>query len=346
VLQSKQNSDNIAGAIGNFVMGSANENYKASSIFRVPHAVKRIYTVATRASDLAVTQTQSVIAAIKHIRPDIEVTIKTVSTSGDQDTETALWKLAQTGFFTSQIETAILAGEADFAVHSFKDLPTCCSQGLVVTAVCQREYVEDALVARGAVRSLMDLPVGAKIGTSSLRRRAQLKHLRPDIETVMIRGNVGTRIRKVDEGRIDATVLARAGLQRLGLAERISAVFDPLEFLPAPGQGALAIETRTNDPGTTELISLLDDHRSRISALAERSVLAIMEGGCHAPIGVYARIDAKTMDLHGFIADVDGEPYVKRSLQGDLETWRSLAERLAKDLLESGGKEILQGLKL
>ena len=305
----------------------------------------RSFTVATRASRLALVQTDRVIAALRRCRPDIEFIVKHIATSGDQDRETALWKLEQTGFFTSQIEEAILTGEADFAVHSFKDLPTCCSAGLAVAAVCQREYVEDAIVARCAARSLFELPAGAKIGTSSLRRRAQIKHFRPDIEIVMIRGNVETRIRKMDEGEADAVILARAGLERLGLAGRISGVFDPLEFLPAPAQGALAIETRADDRDAVALAAALDDHHSRISALAEREVLAIMEGGCHAPIGAYARIDGQMMTLHGFIADIDGEPYVKRSLTGDSEHWRSLAERLAKELLATGGTEILKGLK-
>jgi hydroxymethylbilane synthase len=304
------------------------------------------FTVATRASRLAMTQTESIIAHLKRQWPDVEIVIKKITTSGDQDRDTPLWKLEQTGFFTTQIEAALLANEADFAVHSFKDLPTCCSKGLAITAVCQREYVEDALVAKGKIRSILDLPKGAKVGTASLRRRAQIKHFRPDIETIMIRGNVETRIRKVDEGQVDAIVLARAGLERLGLAERISHIFAPLEFVPAPAQGALAIETRSDDRDTIELIAVLDDSQSRASAMAERKVLAIMEGGCHAPIGVYAQIIGQTMTLHGFIADIDGEHCVKRSLQSNIEAWPSLAEQLAKELLAAGGKEILKGLKL
>lgn len=303
------------------------------------------FTVATRASRLALVQTDSIIAQLKRHWSDVEIGIKRITTSGDQDRETSLWKLEETGFFTTQIEAALLANEADFAVHSFKDLPTCCSNGLAITAVCQREYAEDALVAKGEVRSLFDLAAGAKVGTASLRRRAQIKHLRPDIEAIMIRGNVETRIRKVDEGQVDAVVLARAGLERLGLAARISHVFSPLEFVPAPAQGALAIETRSDDRDTIELIAALDDPRSRASALAERTVLAIMEGGCHAPIGVYAQMSGQTMTLHGFIADIDGEPCVKRSLEGTIEAWPSLAEQLAKELLAAGGEEILKGLK-
>ena len=302
------------------------------------------FTVATRASRLALVQTESIIANLKRHWPGVEIVIKKIATSGDQDRETPLWKLEQTGFFTTQIEAALLANEADFAVHSFKDLPTCCSRGLAFTAVCQRQYVEDALVAKGKMRSIFELPGGAKVGTASLRRRALIKYLRPDIETIMIRGNVETRIRKVDEGEVDAIVLARAGLERLGLAGRISHIFDPLEFVPAPAQGALAIETRCDDPDAIKLITALDDSRSRASALAERKVLAIMEGGCHAPIGVYAQMDGQNMTLHGFIADIDGKHCVKRSLKGTIEAWPSLAEQLAKELLAAGGAEILKGL--
>jgi hydroxymethylbilane synthase len=304
------------------------------------------FTVATRASRLALVQTDSIIANLKRHWPDVKIVIKQITTSGDQDRETPLWKLEQTGFFTTQIEAALLANEADFAVHSFKDLPTCCSKGLAITAVCQRQYVEDALIAKNKVRSFLDLPKGAKVGTASLRRRAQIKHLRPDIETIMIRGNVETRIRKVDEGEVDAIILARAGLERLGLAARISHIFSPLEFVPAPAQGALAIETRSDDRDAIELIATLDDPRSRASALAERKVLAIMEGGCHAPIGVYAQMDGQNMTLHGFIADIEGERCVNRSLSGTIEAWPSLAEQLAKEMLAAGGAEILKGLKL
>jgi hydroxymethylbilane synthase len=305
----------------------------------------RVFTLATRASRLALVQTELVIAELKHLRPDAKIVMKKISTTGDQDTSTALWKLEGTGFFTSQIEAAILSGEADFAVHSFKDLPICISDGLVIAALCRREYVEDVLIAESSIRSIQDLPAGAKVGTSSLRRRAQLKHMRPDIELVTIRGNVETRIKKVDSGEVDAIVIARAGLERLGLAGRINEIFEPTEFVPAPAQGTLAVQTRADDGETIAFIGALDAKESRITALAEREVLAIMEGGCHAPIGAYAQIQGKEMTLFGFVSDLDGHRSLKRSIQGTAENWQWLARQLADELLAAGGRSILEELK-
>jgi hydroxymethylbilane synthase len=305
----------------------------------------RVFTVATRASRLALIQTELIVADLKRFRPGVEIAIKRITTTGDQDASTALWKLEGMGFFTSQIEAAILSGEADFAVHSFKDLPTCMSEGLVIAALCRREYVEDALIARSSIRSIQELPSGSKIGTSSLRRRAQLKHLRSDIEVVTIRGNVETRVKKVDFGEIDGIIIARAGLERLGLAGRINQILDPTEFFPAPAQGTLAVQARADDAEAMELIAAIDDKNSRITALAEREVLAIMEGGCHAPIGAYAQIQGKAMNLFGFVSDLEGDRSVKRSIQGTAENWQWLARQLADELFVAGGRSILEELK-
>jgi hydroxymethylbilane synthase len=305
----------------------------------------RVFTVATRSSRLALVQTQLVADDLKKLRPATRIVIKTIATAGDQDTRTALWKLEGTGFFTSQIEAAILNREADLAVHSFKDLPTCVSTGLTIAALCRREYVEDVLIAPKAIRSIDDLPAGAKVGTSSLRRRAQIKHLRPDVEAVVIRGNVETRVKKVENGEVDAIVVARAGLERLGLAEKINQIFEPSEFLPAPAQGTLAIQARADDGETIEMAAAIDDRSSRISALAEREVLAIMEGGCHAPIGAYAQIKGQLLNLSAFVSDLEGFRYIKRSVEGAAGNWPKLAEQLANELLAAGGRSILEDLR-
>jgi hydroxymethylbilane synthase len=305
----------------------------------------RIFTAATRASHLALAQTQLIIDDIKRLRPDVEIAIRQISTTGDQDTSTALWKLEGTGFFTSQIEAAVLNSEADFAVHSFKDLPTCISDGLAIAALCRREYVEDVLVTGKSIRSIKDLPIGAKVGTSSLRRRAQLKHIRPDIEIVTIRGNVETRIKKVDAGEADAVILARAGIERLGLGGRINEVLDTAQFLPAPGQGTLAIQTRAADAEAIEMIAAIDDENSRISSLAEREILAIMEGGCHAPIGAFAKIEGQEIEIFAFVSDLDGDCYIRRAIKGKVGNWRMLALGLADELLAAGGRKILDELK-
>lgn len=301
-------------------------------------------TAATRAGDLAVAQTKNVIAMLKKIRPEINIKIKTITTTGDSDRRTALWDLKDTGFFTSQLEDALLAKEADFAVHSFKDLPTLSRNGLTITAICDRNFVEDCLVSNFKVESIEQLPEGAKIGTSSLRRAAQIKHMRDDLQIVPIRGNIKTRIKKLEDGDFDAIVLARAGLERLGLGEKISFVFDPNEFVPAPAQGALAIQTRTDDKKTNEIIELINDKNAATETAAERKILNVLQCGCHAPVGAYAKINESRIKIQAFISNPDGTGYLARTKEGDIEEAEIISENLAKELLEAGGREILKGI--
>lgn len=301
-------------------------------------------TVATRAGKLALWQTEKIIALLKEMHPGLDVKIKPITTAGDKDRRTELWKLKTTGFFTSQLEDALLAGEADFAVHSFKDLPTRPRDGLIVAAVCLREFVEDCLVAAQPAASLEQMPRSAKVGTSSLRRIAQIKHTRSDLQTAALRGNVPTRIRKLREGQFDAIILARAGLERLGLQDNISAVLDPAEFIPAPAQGALAVQTRTEDQRTNALVAALDEEKDRTTTSAERHVLTVMQCGCHAPVGGHARIDGDSMILDAFISDLDGRDFIKRQVSGPVAEAEKLAEKIAEELLGAGGKEILEAL--
>lgn len=301
-------------------------------------------TVATRSGPLALAQTEIVIAAIKKVRPEIEIEIQTITTKGDRDRNTALWDLKGTGFFTSQLEDALLAGKADFAVHSFKDLPTEIRDELKIAAVCDRKFAEDSLVSASKIDSFEQLPEKAKIGTSSLRRIAQLKHLRLDFEVVPLRGNVKTRLKKLDAGEFDAIILARAGLERLDLAERISLIFNPAEFIPSAAQGALAIQTRADDIETNEIISAIGESNARITTFAERKVLSILQCGCHAPVGVFAQITGADIRIHAFISDLNGKDYIKRKISGPVPDADSLAEKLAKDLLTSGGSHILESL--
>jgi hydroxymethylbilane synthase len=307
--------------------------------------MSRVLTVVTRRGDLAVVQTHSVIAAIKEKYPDIDVRIKEVTSEGDRDRQTVLWQLKDTGFFTSRLEEVLLAREADFAVHSFKDLPTRFREGLTVTAVCQRRFPEDSLLAREPIDSLDGLRDGARVGTSSLRRGAQLKHLRPDLELVPIRGNVPTRIRKLRDEDLDAILLARAGLERLGLAHEISFVFDPHMFLPAPAQGALAIQTRRDDESTNEIIASLDDPQARAMTDAEREVLTAMKCGCHAPVGAYAEIAGEEMTLEAFIADPSGGNLLRSRKTGSLASPHELGRGVARELLNAGGRQILDDLE-
>ena len=302
-------------------------------------------TVATRGGALAIAQTEYVIATLRKIHPGLEVRIKEITTTGDKDRRTALWALKETGFFTSQVEDALTAHEADFAVHSFKDLPTAQREGLAIGAVFDRNFVEDCLVAKEPVDSIDQLPKDAKIGTSSLRRAAQLKHLRSDLIPTPIRGNVHTRLQKLDTDKFDAILLARAGLERLGLADKISFVFDPAEFVPAPAQGALGIQSRADDDETNEILAAIDDENARTTTAAERKILTTMHCGCHAPVGAYAEINDGEINIRAFISEVDGKNFMSQELTGPAEDAESLAEKIARELLEAGGKEILESLE-
>jgi len=235
-------------------------------------------------------------------------------------------------------------------VHSFKDLPTHLREGLTVTAICDRQWPEDCLLCRvgtahpTSIGSLADLPEFARVGTSSLRRAAQLRHLRSDLELVPLRGNVQTRIKKLQTSDLDAIILARAGLERLGLAGMISAIFDPRQFIPAPAQGALAVQTRSDDKETVEVVRSIDDELSRALASAERQVLAALQCGCHAPVGAYAESCNGTMNLYAFLSDVQGRNVIGRQMSGPMSQALQLGERLAVELLDAGGREILRGI--
>jgi hydroxymethylbilane synthase len=307
--------------------------------------MSRTLTVATRGGDLAIAQTRHVISALKRSHPDLEVRIHEVTTSGDRDRRTALWNLKSTGFFTSQVEDALLAGQADFAVHSFKDLPTAPRDDLAIAAVFDRVHVEDCIVATGKLGSLDQLPPGARIGTSSLRRAVQLKRLRSDLVPTPIRGNVRTRMKLAGSEQADAVILARAGLERLGLGDKISMAFDPTQFLPAAAQGALAIQTRADDPVANELIAAIDDYASRTTSLAERQVLTTMRCGCHAPVGVYAQLNGDQLNIRAFVSDVDAGRFISRSLSGPATDGVDLAKSLAEQLLSAGGAKILEELE-
>jgi hydroxymethylbilane synthase len=304
-----------------------------------------VLTVATRGGDLAIAQTRIIISALKKTHPDIQIKIKKITTKGDRDKRTALWDLKSSGFFTSQVEDALLSGQADFAVHSFKDLPTQQREGLTITAVCDRQFAEDCLMANVPVDSIQQLRQSAKIGTSSLRRAAQIKHLRADLNPVPIRGNVPTRIKLLRQGKFDAIILARAGVERLGLGGKISLRFDPQQFIPAPAQGALAVQTRTDDPAVTKLIAAIDDKNLRTITFAERQVLVTMQCGCHAPVGAFAKITGENMEICAFISDLQGKNFISRRLTGPAADADNLAEKIANDLLDAGGREILETLE-
>jgi hydroxymethylbilane synthase len=307
--------------------------------------MSKALTVATRAGALAIKQTEIVVGALVKIHPDIQIKIAKVTTRGDRDRRTALWNLRETGFFTSQVEDALLAGDADFAVHSFKDLPTRQREGLAIAAVCDRQFAEDCLVAATRISSVDELHSNAKIGTSSLRRAAQLRRLRRDLQVTPIRGNVQTRIKRLEEGKFDAIILARAGMERLGLTKKISYCLDPKQFIPAPAQGALAVQTRTDDIATSELIAAIDDNNARTTTFAERHVLVTMRCGCHAPVGAFAEMTGDDITICAFISDLQGEEFLTRESTGPASKAEELAEQIAEQLLDAGGREILDELE-
>jgi hydroxymethylbilane synthase len=301
--------------------------------------------IASRASKLALAQTNIVKSSLETLFPGIEISVVTISTKGDRDKSDFLYKSESVGFFTSEVENAILDGRADLTVHSLKDLPTAAVPELVIAAIPKRDSVADALVASEQVASINDLPAGATVGTSSLRRIAQLRHIRDDLKCVPLRGNVETRVRKVTTGQIDAAIVACAGLNRLGLADKISAVLRPEEFLTAPGQGALAVQVRAKDTELAELVSKLDDEPTRIETQAERYVLAAMHGGCSIPLGVYARITGNCLAIDAMIADIDGKNLIKRSSSSPVNQSRDCAQKLAEELLEACGRDILDQIR-
>jgi len=307
--------------------------------------MKKPLTLATRPTALALAQSQIVVAAIKKLYPELELRITQVKSEGDRDTRTALWDLRQTGFFTSQLENALLEKKAHLAVHSFKDLPTKDTDGLTIAAVLDRQFPEDCLVAAGPMDSIEQLPPNARVGTSSLRRAVQLKRIREDLQILPLRGSIPTRLEKVRQGKFDAVVAARAGLERLALADRISLIFAPEEFLPAPAQGALAVQIRTDDTAAAQLIATIDDSVAHITALAERRILKKLRCGCRAPVGTYAVISAGQIDIDAFLAEPEGRNFIKRSTAGPVTDAPELADRLAEKLLTLGGRQIIKKLE-
>ncbi len=301
--------------------------------------------IASRGSKLALVQSNHILSLLKNLSDDIEISIVKVSTKGDRNKSDFLYKSDSIGFFTSEVENAVLDGRADIAVHSLKDLPTACTKGLVVVAVPKRESAADALITSSQADSIAALPAGATVGTSSLRRIAQLRRLRDDLKCVPLRGNVETRVSKVALGKIDAAIVACAGLNRLGLADKISAILPPREFLPAPAQGALAVQIRTADTELAELVSKINDTHSRITVEAERCILTSMHGGCSIPLGVYSQISGDNITIDAMLSDVEGKKYIKRSKTSRINEADSCAGKLAQEMLAGGGREILDQIR-
>ncbi|HSS21040.1 MAG TPA: hydroxymethylbilane synthase [Pyrinomonadaceae bacterium] len=304
--------------------------------------MKTHLVIGSRGSKLALVQANFVKAELQREQPSLTIEIEIVKTSGD-GSSAPLSLIGGKGVFTKELEVALLEKRIDLAVHSLKDLPTIVPEGLTIAAICKREDPRDALILRSGkkARSLRDLPAKAVVGTSSPRRLAQLKNVRADLEIKDLRGNVDTRLRKLDEGQYDALILACAGLRRLGLEKRISAPLPASEMVPAVGQGALALQTRVDDLETIALLSKLDHKFTRLACTAERAFLRLLGGGCQLPIAGHAVVREKRIRLVGIISSPDGSRVIRDRVVGGLDEAEALGTQLAEKLLEQGAKDLL-----
>jgi hydroxymethylbilane synthase len=299
--------------------------------------------IATRKSPLAMWQAEHVADALRAAHPGIRVEILGMSTQGDKILDTPLAKIGGKGLFVKELEARMLDGGADIAVHSMKDVPVDLPEGLHLPVIMQREDPRDAFVSNHFA-SLDELPEGAVVGTSSLRRQCQLADRRPDLQIKSLRGNVNTRLRKLDEGEYDAVILAAAGLIRLGFGERIRSAIDPADSLPAIGQGAVGIECRSDDPRVNALLAPLHHADTATRVLAERAMNARLEGGCQVPIGGHAVLDGDQLWLRGLVGTVDGDEIIRGEIRGPREDAQALGVALAEELLEHGAADILKAL--
>jgi hydroxymethylbilane synthase len=301
--------------------------------------------IGSRGSKLALWQSEHVRDRLETANPGISIELKIIKTTGDKILDSPLSKIGDKGLFTRQIEDALLAGEIDLAVHSLKDLPTALPEGLVLGAVSVREDPSDVLVGKTDC-GLFDLPEGAQVATSSLRRRAQIAHRRPDLVLTDIRGNLDTRLRKLQENpELDGIILARAGLVRLGFGDRITEVLSADKMLSAVGQGALGIEIRDGDKRIAELIEPLNDPSTFAATEAERALLARLEGGCQIPIGALGVVDGETITLEAMVASLDGKSLLRDRMTGPADDPKKLGERLAENLLSAGAGNILDAIR-
>jgi hydroxymethylbilane synthase len=300
----------------------------------------RPLVIGSRGSKLALWQAEQARQRLQLLNPGIEINIEIIKTTGDVKSE-PLSVIGGKGVFTKELEDALLDGRIDIAVHSLKDLPTILPEGLAISAICEREDARDALVLRADLNgsSLLSLREQAVVGTSSQRRLAQLKALRGDVVVKDLRGNVDTRIRKLDEGQYDAVILASAGLLRLGLGDRISARIQLSEMLPAVGQGAIAIETRSDNEIVVETTSRLDHRETRVACLAERAFLRGLGGGCQLPIAAHAVLDRDLLVLDGLVAKPDGSQIWRNVLSGPADEAEAIGASLATLLIHEGAAD-------
>ncbi|WP_233010967.1 hydroxymethylbilane synthase [Rheinheimera faecalis] len=299
--------------------------------------------IATRKSALALWQANFVKAELEAAHPGLQVELVPMSTQGDKILDTPLAKIGGKGLFVKELETAMLEGRADIAVHSMKDVPVDFPEGLMLHTICQREDPRDAFVSN-SYQQLADLPQGAVVGTSSLRRQCQIKAMRPDLQIKDLRGNVNTRLAKLDAGEFDAIILASAGLIRLGFEARIASFLEVGTSLPANGQGAVGIECRSDDLVVQQLLAPLEHQETRICVLAERAMNRKLQGGCQVPIGAFAVLQQNELWLRGLVGQLDGSEILRSEIKGEATQAEQLGTQLAEQLLALGADRILDAV--
>ena len=308
--------------------------------------MKNKITIGTRGSKLALWQAEWIRSELQKRTPGLEVALNKIKTTGDKILDVPLAQVGGKGLFVKEIEEALLRGEADIAVHSMKDVPTEFPEGLHLAVICEREDPRDAFLSgmqdsKFKIPDFRALPQGATVGTSSLRRSCQLLNLRPDLKILQLRGNLDTRLRKLDEGQFDAIILAAAGVKRLGWKERITEILSPETSLPAIGQGAVGIECRINDKFIHDLIVPLNHYETAVCVRGERACLRKLEGGCQVPIAAHARLVHGKLVMDGLVGSVSGDRIVRSRIEGKPEDAGSLGTALAADLLAKGADKIL-----
>lgn len=299
-----------------------------------------ILNVGTRGSKLALAQSEWVKGKVEKRHSHVRVELVTIKTTGDTILDSPLSKVGGKGLFVKEIEEALLKGKVDLAVHSMKDVPAELPEGLVISVFPEREDPRDAFISV-EYQTLDQLPHGSRVGTSSLRRAAQLLHVRPDLEVASLRGNVDTRLRKLEVGEFQAIILATAGLKRFGLSDRICQVFSIEQMIPAIGQGALGLELRADDPKTLSLLEFLGHEPTKLTIMAERAFLKELEGGCQVPIAAFAQLNGGMLNLQGMVAELDGSTLLKDQMNGRKHQAEEIGISLARKLLEAGGEKIL-----
>lgn len=315
-----------------------------NQLFELCPLMKKTIRIGTRGSKLALWQANWVKSALEAKHPSLSIELEIIKTKGDKILDVPLAKVGGKGLFVKEIEEALLDGSIDLAVHSMKDMPGEIPKGLCIGAIPEREIPQDVLISRHK-KPLSKLGHGAKIGSSSLRRKAQLVHVRPDLVVLPLRGNLDTRLKKLETENLDAIILAAAGVKRLGLEDRITEYLDENIMLPAVGQGALCIEVRQNDPLVEPIVATLEHPITRTVILGERAFLNRLEGGCQVPIAAYGKIDKNIFILSGLVATIDGRTLIKETFSGPENSSEMIGVELAERLISMGAKTIMDNLK-